>query len=492
MKISVAWIFDHIDADYKKININDLVNAFNKTTAEIEGFYSVSLNLDMFSLVSVKKINDKNITVFSSEWNKEIILTVRDDQKKSDVFLVKKVNDQYVWATLSDFHCEKDGFIPALTIEESLQSGAWKKQVFFDDYILEVDNKSITHRPDMWGHRGFAREIAAMFDLPLIPFEKLSVEKKIKNYDEFAPASQYCPIAITLKDQKVGKRFAAFFVESIENRPSSLHMAYRLAVTGNRPISMLVDVTNYVMLDISQPMHAFDAKQVPLIDARLAKKGEVLTLLDDKKLKLTNEDYVITDGKIPISLAGIMGGKKSGISDGTTSLLLESANFDATTIRKSAIRFKVRTEASARFEKTLDPNQNIDAISRFVYLLDVQGIQYKAADTIVSLGKKSKEHIIDIGYDFICKRLGVQIDSDFIIKTLEKIECKVEKKADMYQITVPTFRSTKDVTIPEDIVEELGRFFGYDNIPSELPKKGLAPSNIDSILSVREIKRLCA
>lgn len=496
MKLSVAWIFDHIGSDWRKIPIDQLVEKFNKTTAEIEGYSRVTVDLDLFSLVRVVSVDKAGVLAKSSEWKKELQLPARDDAKKGALFLVKRDGKNYSWATLADLHCPKDGLMVSLHVDEKLQSGDWKKDFEKEDYLIEVDNKSITHRPDMWSHRGFAREIAAMFDLPFEPFEKFSVAKEIKSYDKTFPGDKENPIAMSLKDQKVGKRFVGLHVSSIKNQPSSLKISYRLMRTGNRPLDSIIDATNYVMLDVGQPMHAFDTSFVPAVEARLARKGEKLVLLDDQEIELTPEDYVITDGKQPVSLAGVMGGKQSGIRPDTKSLFLEAANFDATAVRKTSARFKVRTESSARFEKTLDPNQTIDAITRFLKVLEDEGIEYTAANTIISLGKEVQKLTINVRHDFICKRLGVDLDPEFIVACLNKLEFSVVQSGEgddrEYAVAVPTFRSSKDVTAPEDIIEELLRYFGYENIPHELPQKRLAPSDLSSVMRIRNIKQLLA
>jgi len=494
MKISVSWIFDHIDSDWKQYDIADLVAKFNKTTAEIEGFYKVDIDLKQFSLAEVIEVDKEQATVSSSEWKQQFQLPFRCDLQMGDVCLIKKTGDGVSWAKLTDMHCEKEGFVPVLLVSQKLIAGEWKKQLDFQDYILEVDNKSITHRPDMWGHRGFAREFASMLDLPFLPLQDFISEKTISQHDDSWKNTPDFPIDLSLKDQVVGKRFACHYLYDVENKPSTVRMAYRLMITGNRPINFLVDATNYVMLDLSQPMHAFDVQGLEVVEARLAKKGEKLTLLDDQELELTREDYIISDGKKPISLAGIMGGKTSGISEKTKTILLEAAHFDATTIRKTSARFKVRTEASARFEKTLDPNQNVDAILRFMFLLDKERVAYKAANQIVSLGKSSMPIVIDVKHDLICKRLGVVVTPEFVKQTLEKLEFEVKNVGDEiiegYVVTVPTFRCSKDVTIEEDIIEELGRFFGYDNIPHELPCQKRAPFSLKTVHRVRVIKNI--
>lgn len=489
MKLSISWIFDHINADWRKIDIQKLVDKFNRTTAEIEGFEKVTTDISNFSLVEVKQLDP--VIAYNYELKKDIELPKRNDLKVGLGYLVKKVNGQYDWVSLVDLGSAKEGLLNAIYISDTDKPGNWKKHFESEDYILELDNKSITHRPDMWGHRGFAREVAAILDLDLKPIENFIQSIPTHNFDYSAQATKSFPFKLEIKDKEACKRFAAFYVNKIENRASALWMATRLARVDSKPIDMVVDVTNYVMLDLSQPMHAFDFKKIKnkKIVPRFAKAGEKITLLDGETITLTKNDLVITDEDSPIALAGIMGGSETAVDSKTDSLLIESANFDASTIRRASVRFKKRTEASARFEKTLDPNQNITAIERFVRLLIDDKINFEYSNEIISLGSVPKEKTINVEHDFIEKRLGLKIQSKDIIKILNKLGFGVTQKDNIYTITVPTYRGTKDVDIPEDIVEEVGRFIGYDNIPFNLPSKQMSPSDfswIDKILAVKE------
>ncbi len=492
MKISIAWLFDHIDSDWKNVDLADFTRKFNTTTAEIEAFYKVSLDLKTFSLATIATVSAESMTAVCTEWDLEIKLASDKDVIVGQSVLIKKDGSSYSRATLTDLHCEKDGNVPAVHVEEALRAGGWKKDFEEEDYILEVDNKSITHRPDMWSHRGFAREVAAILGKPLFPLEHFIVEKQVTDYEKNVPAQSDSPVAISVTDQTVGKRFAGLYCHNVENRPSSLAMLYRLARTGNRPLNAIIDTTNYVMLDVGQPMHAFDAQKCTAIEARLARSGEKLTLLDGQVLELTSDDYVITDGKKPVALAGVMGGKDSGIDANTQDLFLEAAHFDAATIRRTAARFKLRTEASARFEKTLDPNQNITALVRFLKLLDDQKLSYIAAGSIASIGKAAQPLELIVDHQTIESRLGITVTSEFIEHALTTIGFGVKRSGASYIVTVPTFRCSKDVTIQEDLIEEIGRFFGYENIPNELPTQERKPFDLRPVMRVRIIKKALA
>ena len=494
MKLSIAWIFYHIDADWKKIDIKYLVDKFNKTTAEIESYKKIQTDLGELFLAKISSISQETVILFCHELNKEIELPKRENIKENDLFLLRKNKDTiFQWARSTDLGSEKDFILPKFSIEEKLLNGEWKKSFEYEDYIFEVDNKSITHRPDLWGHRGFAREIAAILGLPLLPIQKYIEEIKVFTSGNSFKASSTNAFSSSI-DSQFCKRFATYYINDIENKSSNLFTSTRLLRIDAKPINAIVDATNYVMFDLGQPMHAFDAKKIKgkNISARLATKGEKLTLLDGENIELTENDLVIADEENPIALAGIMGGKNTEVDENTKSVLIESANFDAATIRKSSIRFKKRTEASARFEKSLDPNQNIPAIERYLKILNLENVQLKASNEIVSLGHAEEEKKIEVSLNFIQARLGVAIEAEFVKKTLEKLEFKVTQQNDLFKITVPTFRCIKDVTIPEDIVEEVGRFFGYGNIPFVLPAKQMIPTDFNEVVNLRKIKELMA
>ena len=490
MKVSVAWIFDHIDADRHAIAIDNLVDRFNKTTAEIEGVLESSIDCAQLSAVQVVAVSQNKITVRSDEWNAQYDLPFRVDACKDSWFMVTKTADGAAWALATAFGgTRQDLLLPEVHESDDLRTGEWKKTIEEKDHILVVDNKSITHRPDMWGHRGFAREIAAMFQLPLLPLEKFISTKKITEHKADAPATEHNPYGITIADTDVCSRFATLFIHNVTHTPSLLPMMSRLIRIDNRAIDALVDATNYVMLDIGHPMHAFDADKLQSqeLTVRRAKEKETLTLLDGQDITLTAEDIIIADGKIPTSLAGVMGGAHSGITAQTSNVLLEAACFDAATIRRSSQRHKVRTEASARFEKSLDPLGNLVALQRFVYLLQDGGVPMQVADTITSVGVVPEKHTITVAHAFIEKRLGVTLAADFVQETLTRIGFTVQAKDGDYHIVVPSFRATKDVQIKEDIVEEIARFFGYDTITPIAP---LLPATISDCWAVKRVRLL--
>ncbi len=496
MKLSLAWIFDHIDADWKAIDVSQLVEIFNKTTAEIETWHKTAIEVEFFSFAQVVSVHDDYTVLYSPEWKAEFKLPLHPNVFTKQWYLIRTHAGSYAWATTSDLDSGKEAILPALYIDKSLCSGAWKEEIELYDYILEVDNKSITNRPDLWGHRGFAREIAAILSIPFKPLSTFITRKEIVLFEQHAPVSDDNPFSIIVENPAVCKRFAGLYIPTINYRASLLWMAIRLSRTNNRPIDAVVDSANYVMLDMSQPMHTYDASKIEnkTIIVRYAEQKEKLTVLDDQKFTLTTEDLVIADGKKSIGLAGVMGGKSSSISPQTTAIFLESACFDPVTVRWAALRHKIRTEASTRFEKSLDPNQNVDAIMRFLKLLDDAHITYTTLGPIMSVGARAQPVHIETTLGFINNKLGVSVEADKVARILEAltftVECHVTSDDTLFNITVPTFRSSKDVRIKEDIVEEVGRFVGYDTIQPVLPSLELRSSDLHATFRLRNIKQL--
>ena len=502
MKLSISWIFDHINADWRKQDIDLIVSKFNKISAEIEDFYKVKFNLDKFAVAKIISEQGDKCKVSIPEWKKEIELPQRENGL---FFLVSdssgtKKDDQVCWATLNDFNLLKDGLMPAIDIEEKDLNGDWKKTFETEDIILEVDNKSITHRPDMWGHRGFAREIAAFMDLEFLPASKFLAKKEVFNFDKKAKATKTNPISIEIDAPKACFRFAGIYLDSIKNKACNPFILSRLIKVDARPIDFLIDITNYLTLDWSQPVHAYDATKIDgeKIVARMAKKDEKLKLLDEAELTLTDQDLVIADKNKPLCLGGVMGGIYSGINEDTKSIFFEAANFDPIYIRRTALRYGARTESSMRFEKTLDKNQNIEGILRFLYLLKQFNVEFNAADEILSVGVPAKELTMDISLEYFKRRSGVALSDYDITVPLTRLGFVVQKETvkqigektskTVYSISVPTFRSSKDIEIKEDILEEIIRFYGFDKIELTLPKLTKQPENLDWVFRTRGIK----
>ncbi len=504
MKLSLAWIFDHIKASWKDVDVTKLIAQFGSITAEVEDVKHIQLDLTAITLAKILSITSLGIVAESAEFKKKFSLPERAGIEPGHYYLVKKAGRSYRWCTLGDIGSEKEGLVPQLSRADSMVNGLWKEHFESEDFIITIDNKSFTHRPDMWGHRGFAREMAAILQVELLPEEIFLASKPIKHYKTTAPVSSTNPFTIGLETNQVEcehacKRLAAVYITHIINQPSLIPIAHRLARIDARPIDMLVDATNYVMFDLGQPVHAFDAEKIGThtLLGRCAYKGEELKLLDGQEIILESSDYVITDGQKPIALAGIMGGQPTAVTEHTTKVLLDSANYDPTTIRKTCARLKLRTEASARFEKGLDPNQNTQAILRFLKLLETTNIQYKASDAIASIGPLVDESIIIVEHSFITSRIGSSISPEKIQDYLIALGFGVQLHQGVsssklapgihYHLTVPTYRGN-DVTIAEDIVEEIARFVGYNTINQSFAQRSMQPFSTSSIEKTRAIK----
>ncbi len=325
------------------------------------------------------------------------------------------------------------------------------KALDLDDMILEIDNKSMTNRPDLWGHYGIARELAALYDLPLVEFEKYTPDTT-EEYDVRIVDSERCP------------RYIGARVEGLSVKPSPFEMQSRIWRVGMRPINALVDITNYVMLALGQPTHVFDSNHIiDHIEVRRANEGETLQLLNDKELTLTNDDLVIADAEGAVALAGVMGGAKDSILPETKSVILEIANFDSRTVRRTALRYDNRTEASSRYEKAIDPERCDLALSLSMQLFSELYPDMKVTSFKDLYVNKLEKKEIDVDFDWLDRRLGKRIPQEIVAKKLGTMGYEVTFTDTGMHIVVPTWRSTGDVSIKADIMEEVARMYGYEN-----------------------------
>ena len=499
MKISISWIFDHILAKKSETVLAELIKQFNATTAEIDGVEQIHTDLARLFAVRVTELLDTDLLAACPEIGTSFCLPMRKDpsQESGVWYLVKQEGKEVRWATLADVGSSKDGLLGSLFMTEVEAHGAWRDTVEQDDTIITIDNKAITNRPDLWGHRGCAREVAALLGKELIPEENLLADKMIKHYDKKAPALAGQSFALAIDDEACGdtcRRFSGLAIPRIEYRSSLPWMAIRLARVDLRPIDALVDITNYVMADIGQPMHAFDAHKLvhKKMSVRCARKGEKLRLIDGDEVTLEPSDCVISDGDTAVSVAGVMGGLATAVERGTKALFLESANFEPTPIRLTSTRLKKRTDSSTRYEKNLDPNQNTQGILRYLKLLDDAHIPFEAEEAITSLGALLHEKVIELSHEFIQSKIGMAVSLDKIISILKSLEFGVVQEGDRLVITVPIFRATKDVTIPEDIVEEVARFVGYSTLIPALPLRRAMAFDTSTIERKRRLKHILA
>ena len=326
-----------------------------------------------------------------------------------------------------------------------------------NDIILEIDNKSMTNRPDLWGHYGIAREIAALYDLPMTQFPHF--DRNVENTSGFH---------VTVEDAERCPRMTGTQIENVCVKPAPYWMQVRIWKTGMRPINALVDITNYVMLATGQPSHAYDSDHIAgHIIVRRAKAGETLTLLNGKELPLSTDDLTIADDAGIVGLAGVMGGAKDSILPTTSKVILEIANFQAAGIRRTALRYDNRTEASARYEKAIDPERCDQALDLSMQLFSDLYPEMKVTGLVDQYPEHLKPAEIDVALSWLERRLGKRLSPDEIKHKLELLGYGITFNGDNMHVVVPTWRSTGDVSIQADIMEEVARMYGYENFEAE-------------------------
>ena len=347
-----------------------------------------------------------------------------------------------------------------------------------NDVLLEIDNKSMTNRPDLWGHYGIAREIAALYKLPMKKIEPVKIDAPSDFKVEIADIDR-CP------------RYIGVEMNGVCVKPSPFAMQSRIWRVGMRPINALVDITNYVMLATGNPTHAFDADNIKdHITVRRAADGENLLLLNGKELALCNDDLVITDAEGPVALAGVMGGAKDSILPKTTRVILEVANFESTGIRRTALRYDNRTEASSRYEKAIDPERCDQALALSLQYFREFYPELQITGYCDRYEKKLERAEIDVNLDWLARRLGKHLTNDDIRAKLEILGFDVAIDGDNMHVIAPTWRSTGDISIKDDVMEEVARMYGYDHFeatPFETSFTGaINQKEIDLVRNIKE------
>lgn len=353
-----------------------------------------------------------------------------------------------------------------MEITDDIPNGTDIKDAYqIDDIVFEVDNKSLTNRPDLWGHYGIAREFAALAGREIKPLE----------LDDLNQYNSLSKVDMKIEDS-LCQRYSCLQFENISRNVSPVNMRIRLFYCGMRAINYLADLTNYLMLEMGQPMHAFDSRKVEKIRIKRFDKPFVFQTLDGVERNIDENTLMICNGDTPVAIAGIMGGLDSEIVEDTTTLTLESATFNAVSIRKSTVRLAHRTDASMRYEKCLDPEMTVTAIARFVNLLKKYDNGVKVVSALTDeYAFRYDKIVLDFDKKFVDRYTGIYIDNDTIVKTLESLGFKVELNDDNFSVEVPSWRATKDVTIKADIIEEITRIYGYDNFDINTTRSPLYP-----------------
>lgn len=357
-----------------------------------------------------------------------------------------------------------------------------------DDIILDVENKSLTHRPDCFGLIGFAREVAGILDI------KFEEPELFQDIDVKIVAAGQEKVDVKIEDSELCPRYSCVVLDLPKHQPSRYltRDAVFLAKAGMRAVDPIVDLTNILMLKTGQPLHAFDYDKLvqvgktedPIIIVRAAENGEKLQLLDSKTIECNPDDILITSNNVPVALAGAMGGKNTEIDASTTRIVLESATFSLYHLRKTQMAHGIFSEAITRFTKGQPA-----AITMLVLAEAVREIQVEPLAVTDEWVKKDRPDVIKITTDRINQLLGTSYDEELITRTLENVGFKVEKVLGNLAVTAPVWRT--DIHIAEDVIEEVGRLLGYDNIPLTLPTKSFAVAEIDPLLRLKnEIRNI--
>lgn len=476
MFLSMNWISDFVDLS--GLDKLKLINQFSLSTAEVENdIYFKGSDLSGVVVAEIKSVENhpdsKKLHLLKVDAGESELTdvvcgapNVRVGMKTAFAKVGAKIGEieiapRKLAGYLSNGMCcsEKEIGISddnsgIMEITDDIPNGTDLKSVYaIDDIIFEVDNKSLTNRPDLWGHYGIAREFAALSGRPLKDIGGVDLSK----YDSLPK------VDMKIEDP-LCQRYSCLQVENIKRTVSPVDMRIRLYYCGMRAINFLADLTNYLMLEMGQPMHAFDSRKVEKIRIKRFDTPFTFQTLDGVERNIDENTLMICNDNTPVAIAGIMGGLDSEIVDDTTTLTLESATFNAASVRKSTVRLAHRTDASMRYEKCLDPEMTVTAIARFVELLQ----KYDDGASVVSaLTDDYAYHYdnVELKFDkaFVDKYTGIDISNDTIVKTLKSLGFGVELENDSFTVDVPSWRATKDVTMKADIIEEITRIYGYDN-----------------------------
>ncbi len=486
MFVSINWIKDYVDLD--GLDIKKLIESFTLATAEVEDIIEKGAdvqNVVVGEILSVENHPNSNklhlLKVDAGEKVCNIVCgapNVAVGQKVALALAGGRVcGGEIKIATVAGYESEgmccsekelgiSDDHSGIMELDPSLKNGTNIKDVFpIDDIIFEVDNKSLTNRPDLWGHYGIARELAALSGRELKPLEMGDL-----SYD----GDEKVDVEIGRED--LVYRYSCIKMDNITKNKSPLDMRIRLYYCGMRGINLLADVTNYIMLEIGQPTHAFAGNSIDRIVVTTPDEKIKFTTLDGVERDIDEETLMICNGETPVGIAGIMGGLESEIVEDTGSVVLESANFDGVSIRKSSSRLGHRTDASARYEKMLDPELTMDAVGRFVKLVkDIDSGARVASKITDKYVRKYPEITLSFDKKYVDRYTGIDISDEQINKTLTALGFAVDYNNGEYTVKVPSWRATKDVTIKADIIEEITRIYGYDNFEITTTNSPLKP-----------------
>ncbi len=495
MLISKSWLLQYLPEGIK-ISNDKLKERLSVSTAEVESIREIGENLKNIVVGEIEKItphpkspklqiaivnigNKRKYSIICSATNISqgvkvpvalpgaTVLNPKQSIGNQDIYKIKEIEILKVKSSgmlcsqkelgLSDSHEGIWILPPEAKIGEDFVK-------LISDTVLEIENKTLTNRSDCFNHLGIAREISAVVKTPF----------DYQETEELLIPTKTLPFVVKVNNKDLCKRYSAIVIQGIKIKPSPLWLQLKLLACGIRPINNVVDATNYVMLDIGQPLHAFDYNKLntPRVIVRTAKPREKITTLDGKKRKLKKVHLLICDPSGPIGVAGIMGGLNSEIFEKTKDIIIESANFEMYNIRRTSRELGIRSEASTRFEKGLDPNLTLTALKKAVQLIiDIAGGEV-ASELIDFYPDPVKEKSLEIDISDVPRLLGIELSKDEIKDIFESLQLEVnspETNTNKIKVTIPTFR--RDLNIKEDLIEEIARIYGYDKFKPTLPQK---------------------
>ena len=487
MKVSMNWISDFVDLS--GLDLNDLIHRFTLSTAEVEEVYELGTEVRDIVVAEVSKVeehpNSKKLhlvtlnlggteqTCVCGAPNVRVGMRVPFAPLGASV-VGMVIGEASIAGVVSRGMCcsaKELGIAESSTglleLPDDAPLGASVTELYgIRDTVFEVDTKSLTNRPDLWGHYGIAREFSAIAKRPLRPLSLVDLAK----YDSLPE------VPVGKIDSELCYRYSALCIDNVKKSVSPIDMQIRLYYCGMRSISLLADLTNYIMLELGQPTHAFDSRKIEKIQVERFPETFEFETLDGTKRLIDPETLMIKSNETPVAIAGVMGGLDSEIVEDTDSVTLECATFSAVSVRKTSTRIGLRTDASMRYEKTLDPELCRTAAARFTQLL----LSIDPGAEVVSrftdrYGYRYDTVKLDFDQAFIDRYTGIRIPGEQIVDTLMRLGFSTERDGDRFTVVVPSWRATKDVTIKADVVEEITRIYGYDNFRIETTMSALRP-----------------
>lgn len=493
MKLSLKWLSDHVEVQDFFADPELLGDKLTAVGLELEGIERADKGLEKVVVGQITKlgkhpdadkltycdvsIGDESLKIVCGAKNHKegdkvavaVVGAVLPGNFKIKKSKIRGVESFGMLCSGSELGLSEESEGILILDKDAIVGSKFSEVYELDDVILEIN--VTPNRADCLSHLGLAREVSSIFDRPL-------KERKLSPLKEYSGEEKY---SIDLEDTENCPRYMGRAMYGVQVKESPDWLKKRLESVGLNPINNVVDVTNYIMMDSGQPLHAFDLDK--LNDSKIlispSKDGESFETLDGTLLKLSGEELTIRDGKGPVALAGVIGGKNSGVSENTRNILVEAAHFKPASVRKTSRRYGVETDSSYRFTRGTDENRVPTCLDEALSLLnDLAGGEVGRSLTD-AYPAPSLRPSIDITKDQIVTRLGYEISTDEINKIFKTLRLKVnENSQEVWSVESPSYRW--DISIKEDLIEEIGRIKGYDEIPEILPSVAAAPQALDS------------